>query len=84
MNKEFIKNNYMFHSLNNNGVEKFFCTCGEHFEVNKSKTLCLNTRLSNINSISLYKKVGYNHIANIKNYYDYPPEDSVFMIKEII
>lgn len=35
MNKEFIKNNYMFHSSNNDGVEKFFCTCGEHFEVNK-------------------------------------------------
>jgi ribosomal protein S18 acetylase RimI-like enzyme len=56
----------------------------KHFEVNKNKTLCLNTRPNNINSISLYKKVGYNHIANIKNYYDYPPGDSIFMIKETI
>ena len=56
----------------------------KHFELNKNKTLCLNTRISNINSISLYKKVGYNHIANIKNYYNYPSEDSVFMIRETI
>lgn len=34
MNKEFIKNNYMFH-YSNGGVEKFFCTCGEHFKVEK-------------------------------------------------
>jgi ribosomal protein S18 acetylase RimI-like enzyme len=56
----------------------------KHFELNKNRTVCLNTRVSNTNSISLYKKVGYNHIANIKNYYNYPSEDSVFMIKETI
>jgi len=27
----------------------------KHFELNKNKTLCLNTRISNINSISFYK-----------------------------
>ena len=54
----------------------------KHFELNKNKTLCLNTRISNINSINLYKKVGYNHIATISRYYNFPSEDSVFMIKE--
>ena len=41
----------------------------KHFELNKNQTLCLNTRTTNSDSISLYKKVGYEHIANIERYY---------------
>jgi ribosomal protein S18 acetylase RimI-like enzyme len=51
-----------------------------YHEINKNKLLCLNTRASNKNAISLYKKLGYNHIGNIKNKYFLPTEDSVFMI----
>jgi ribosomal protein S18 acetylase RimI-like enzyme len=53
----------------------------KHFDDNKNMTLCLNTRRSNINAYQLYKKMGYEQIAFIKNKYFLPSEDSVFMIK---
>ena len=53
----------------------------KHFLQNKNKILCLNTRRSNINAFKLYKKMGYEHIAYIKNKYFLPDEDSIFMIK---
>lgn len=55
----------------------------KHFNNNPNKLLCLNTRRSNINAYRLYKKMGYEHIALIKNKYFLPNEDSVFMIKNI-
>jgi ribosomal protein S18 acetylase RimI-like enzyme len=54
----------------------------KHFDDNKDITICLNTRRSNINAYQLYKKMGYEHIGNIKNKYFLPSEDSIFMIKE--
>jgi ribosomal protein S18 acetylase RimI-like enzyme len=54
----------------------------KHFEDNKNMTLCLNARRSNINAYQLYKKMGYEHIAFIKNKYFLPSEDSIFMIKQ--
>ena len=56
----------------------------KHFDDNKNKTVCLNTRRSNINAYQLYKKMGYEQIAFIKNKYFLPSEDSVFMIKKLI
>jgi ribosomal protein S18 acetylase RimI-like enzyme len=53
----------------------------KHFDDNKNMTLCLNTRRSNINAYQLYKTMGYEQIAFIKNKYFLPSEDSVFMIK---
>ena len=53
-----------------------------HFDDNSDKLLCLNTRRSNINAYQLYKRMGYEHIAFIKNKYFLPSEDSIFMIKE--
>ena len=55
----------------------------KHFNINKNKLLCLNTRNLNINAINLYKKMGYNNILLIKNKYFLPNEDSRFMIKII-
>ena len=43
--------------------------------------VCLNTRKSNINAFMLYKSMGYEHIAYIKNKYFLPNEDSIFMVK---
>jgi len=54
----------------------------KHFEDNKDIIVCLNTRRSNINAYQLYKKMGYEHLAFIKNKYFLPSEDSIFMIKE--
>lgn len=54
-----------------------------HFDDNKNKKICLNTRRSNINAYQLYKKMGYEHIAFIKNKYFLPSEDSIFMIKNL-
>ena len=53
----------------------------KHFDDNKEKLVCLNTRRSNINAYQLYKNMGYEHIAFIKNKYFLPSEDSIFMIK---
>lgn len=53
----------------------------KHFQDNPERTLCLNTRRSNISAYSLYKKMGYVHIAFIKNKYFTPNEDSIFMVK---
>ena len=53
----------------------------KHFDDNKNVILCLNTRRSNINAYQLYKRMGYEHIAFIKNKYFLPSEDSIFMIK---
>jgi ribosomal protein S18 acetylase RimI-like enzyme len=55
----------------------------KHFELNKDKLLCLNTRNSNINAINLYNKMGYLEIGTIKDKYFLPNEDSKFMIKII-
>lgn len=55
----------------------------KHFNDNPDKLLCLNTRRSNINAYSLYKKMGYIHIGLIKNKYFLPNEDSIFMIRDI-
>lgn len=55
----------------------------KHFKENMNKMVCLNTRRSNINAYQLYKNMGYNHIAFIKNKYFLPTEDSIFMVKEI-
>jgi len=55
----------------------------KHWQDNPNKILCLNTRRSNINAYSLYKKMGYEHIALIKNKYFLPTEDSIFMIKDL-
>ena len=55
----------------------------KHFQDNPSRVLCLNTRRSNIGAYSLYKKMGYTHIAFIKNKYFQPNEDSIFMIKDL-
>lgn len=54
----------------------------KHWKDNSNKILCLNTRMSNIGAFMLYKSIGYEHIANIKNKYFLPTEDSIFMIKE--
>jgi len=54
----------------------------KHFYDNKNRTVCLNTRRSNINAYQLYKSMGYSHIAFIKNKYFLPTEDSIYMIKE--
>jgi len=53
----------------------------KHFNDNNNIILCLNTRRSNINAYHLYKKMGYEQIAFIKNKYFLPSEDSIFMIK---
>jgi ribosomal protein S18 acetylase RimI-like enzyme len=52
-----------------------------HFKSNEDKTiLCLNTRKSNP-AYKIYLKMGYKHIANIKDKYFFPNEDSCFMTK---
>ena len=55
----------------------------KHFDDNKTKLICLHTRESNYNAIKLYISMGYTHIANIKNKYFLPDEDSVFFIKQL-
>jgi len=54
----------------------------KHIKDNSSKVVCLNTRRSNISAFMLYKLMGYEHIAYIKNKYFLPTEDSIFMIRE--
>lgn len=55
----------------------------KHFQDNKGSVVCLNTRRTNSNAFELYKKMGYEHIAYIKNKYFQPNEDSIFMIKDL-
>lgn len=45
--------------------------------------VCLHTRKSNIGAFMLYKSMGYEPIAYVKNKYFLPTEDSVFMIKDL-
>jgi len=52
-----------------------------HFKSNEDKSiLCLNTRKSNP-AYNIYLKLGYKHIADIKEKYFFPNEDSCFMVK---
>jgi ribosomal protein S18 acetylase RimI-like enzyme len=53
----------------------------KHHNTNKNKLLCLNVRKSNENAVNLYKKMGYEQSATIKEQYYHPTEDSLFMIK---
>jgi ribosomal protein S18 acetylase RimI-like enzyme len=69
-----VDENYRGKGLASKLIEK-------HFEENKGKLLCLNTRRSNVNAYNVYKKMGYEHIAYIKNKYFLPDEDSCFMVK---
>lgn len=55
----------------------------KHFDDNKNKVVCLNTRCSNTGAYKLYNLMGYDHIAYIKNKYFLPTEDSIFMIKDL-
>ncbi len=55
----------------------------KHWTDNKNSVVCLNTRRSNVSAYMLYKKMGYEHIAYIKNKYFLPTEDSIFMIKNL-
>ena len=56
----------------------------KHWKNSSDKIVCLNTRRSNIGAFMLYKSIGYEHVANIKNKYFLPTEDSIFMIKELV
>lgn len=56
----------------------------KHYADNPDRVLCLNTRRSNLNAFNLYLKMGYTHIACIKNKYFLPNEDSMFMIRDIM
>lgn len=69
-----IHPNYRSKGLANKLIQK-------HFIKNNNKVVCLTTRNSNINAYKLYKYVGYEHVANIKNKYFLPDEDAIFMIK---
>jgi ribosomal protein S18 acetylase RimI-like enzyme len=51
-----------------------------HFNLNPNKILCLCTRITNTSAISLYIKMGYTHLAIIKDKYFLPIEDAYFMI----
>jgi ribosomal protein S18 acetylase RimI-like enzyme len=54
-----------------------------HFKSNDDKPiLCLNTRKSNP-AYNIYLNLGYKHIANIKDKYFFPNEDSCFMVKNL-
>ena len=54
-----------------------------HFKSNEGKSiLCLNTRKSNP-AYNVYLKLGYCHIADIKEKYFFPIEDSCFMVKNL-
>jgi ribosomal protein S18 acetylase RimI-like enzyme len=55
----------------------------KHFTDNKDMVVCLNTRRSNISAYTLYKKMGYEHVAYIKNKYFLPNEDAIFMINDL-
>jgi ribosomal protein S18 acetylase RimI-like enzyme len=55
----------------------------KHFIDNKDMVVCLNTRRSNISAYTLYKKMGYEHVAYIKNKYFLPNEDAIFMINDL-
>ena len=54
-----------------------------NFTDNKDMVVCLNTRRSNISAYTLYKKMGYEHVAYIKNKYFLPNEDAIFMINDL-
>jgi ribosomal protein S18 acetylase RimI-like enzyme len=47
---------------------------------NPNQTLCLHTRESNINAISLYEKKGYKICGKIKDKYYFPIENSLYML----
>ena len=53
----------------------------QHFKENQNEILCLHTRKTNP-AYNLYIKMGYEHIATIKEKYYFPTEDSYFMIKK--
>ena len=52
---------------------------------NPNNFSCLNVRVSNHNAYNLYKKLGYQDIAIIKNNYVFQDffEDSIFMVKNL-
>ena len=90
---DFFNNNNHYKSLNGivmicidpdyrgRGLAKILIK--KHWKHYNSGLVCLNTRKSNLNAFMLYKSMGYEHIAYIKNKYILPTEDSIFMIKNL-
>ena len=83
-NLDHIKNQYgiVMLCVDNNFRNKGIATklINTFLNLNKDKLLCLNTRKSNYYAFNLYKKIGFEYIAHIKNKYFLPDEDSIFMI----
>ena len=83
-NLDHIKNKYgiVMLCVDNNFRNKGIATklINTFLDLNKDKLLCLNTRKSNFNAFNLYKKIGFEYIAHIKNKYFLPDEDSIFMV----
>lgn len=57
--------NYMFELANSRGIKEF----------------TLEVRVSNMNAIKLYEKLGFENVGVRKNFYDNPKEDAYIMWK---
>jgi len=60
----------------------FFNTLLQFFIKNNSPTFFLEVRKSNKKAIHLYKKLGFNIVKVIQNYYKQPKEDAFVMVKK--
>lgn len=80
----YIDNTFRSMGLAQKLIEKHL----QHWKNNTNitnKISCLNVRVSNSNAYNLYKKLGYQDIAIIKNNYIFQDtfEDSIFMVKDL-
>ena len=89
--KLFLENNIYFKNIRGIAIlciDSIFRSKGlaqklieKHWQNNPNNFSYLNVRVSNKNAYILYKKLGYQDIAIIKNNYLF--EDSIFMVKDL-
>lgn len=48
-----------------------------------ASNIYLEVRKSNISALNLYHKINFQTVGERKNYYDYPREDAILMVKSI-
>lgn len=91
-NKLFLENNIYYKNIHGIAmlcIDENFRSKGlaqklieKHWQNTPNNFSCLNVRVSNHNAYNLYKKLGYQDTAIIKNNYFH--EDSIFMVKDLL
>ncbi len=62
---------------------RLLAECERECAAKGAEKILLDVRVSNINAVNLYKKLGYTTLCTRKSFYSHPTEDGFTMAKEL-